>query len=278
MQVDFGGNPRKLRRFSLYFGNSGRPPAESTLGPIHVVGAGFGPFPGEMELDLGQNLMRFFSKWTHAVLAMGLLTGAAFADVSVSTSTNPTAALGSELALLMSSERAAVEKVTALEMAALAEGPKPATAQAPGTIAVEYSYAWLMSQDVSGEGAEWECLREALYFEARGETLKGQYAVAEVILNRAESADYPDSVCGVVAQGGAGSCQFSYVCDGAPDAMHERAAAEIAGRIAAIMLSGGARGLTDGATYFHSKAVYPAWANDFTKTAAIGAHVFYAAN
>jgi spore germination cell wall hydrolase CwlJ-like protein len=199
--------------------------------------------------------------------------------VTVSTSTNPTATLGAEFAALMSSERATIDSVTPAELAALAEGPKPAArGRAEGVIEVEYSYAWLMSQDVKGEGAEWDCLREALYFESRGETLKGQYAVAEVILNRVDSAAYPDSVCGVVAQGGAGACQFSYACDGADEAMYERTAAEIAGRIAAIMLAGGARNLTDGATYFHSKAVYPAWANDFTKTAAIGAHVFYAAN
>lgn len=223
--------------------------------------------------------MRFFSLWTRAAMAMGLLTGAAFADVSVSTSTNPTASLGAEIAALMSSERATVESVTPSEMAALAEGPKPARGdEAQGSVTIDYSYAWLMSQNVAGEGAEWECLREALYFEARGETLKGQYAVAEVVLNRVDSAEYPNSVCGVVAQGGAGTCQFSYACDSAPDAMYERASAEIAGRIAAIMLAGGARTLTDGATYFHSKAVYPAWANDFTRTASIGAHVFYAAN
>ncbi|MEM1345655.1 MAG: cell wall hydrolase, partial [Pseudomonadota bacterium] len=46
----------------------------------------------------------------------------------------------------------------------------------------------------------WSCLAEALYFEARGESMRGQIAVAEVILNRVDSTAYPDSVCGVISQ------------------------------------------------------------------------------
>lgn len=50
-------------------------------------------------------------------------------------------------------------------------------------------------------GAQWQCLATAIYFEARGEPLPGQVAVAEVILNRVESPAYPDSVCAVTSQG-----------------------------------------------------------------------------
>ena len=68
-------------------------------------------------------------------------------------------------------------------------------------------------------GAEWACLTEALYFEARGETLKGQLAVAEVILNRVDNRKYPDSICGVITQGASKrhKCQFSFKCDGRPE-------------------------------------------------------------
>lgn len=85
-----------------------------------------------------------------------------------------------------------------------------------------------------GEGADWRCLAEALYFEARGEPLAGQAAVAEVILNRVDAAQFPGSVCGVVRQG-AGSgrgCQFSYACDSQPDAIRERAAYTQVGKVA----------------------------------------------
>jgi spore germination cell wall hydrolase CwlJ-like protein len=128
-----------------------------------------------------------------------------------------------------------------------------------------------------GDGAEWECLTEALYFEARGESLSGVVAVAEVILNRVASADYPNSVCGVVRQGGQGlyNCQFTYRCDGRPDVIGERGAYHAVGRVASYMLNGGPRTLTDGATHYHTLAVHPSWANRFPRTATIGYHHFY---
>jgi spore germination cell wall hydrolase CwlJ-like protein len=134
---------------------------------------------------------------------------------------------------------------------------------------------WLMAQPAPQGDAEWQCLTEALYFEARGESLKGQIAVAEVILNRVDSPLYPGSVCGVVKQRGGGGCQFSYVCDGRADRMREKGAADLAGRIARAMLDGAPRLLTDGATHFHTRAVRPGWSRRFDQTASIGAHVFY---
>ncbi len=231
--------------------------------------------------------MNVFHRWTGAVVALVVLSGAALAEVTVSTSTNPTASLGAEFANLMGTEHATLDLLETEQLSALATGPKPVAKAAaePEVVAgaathspIDYSYQWLIAQNAPQGGAEWDCLRKALYFEARGESLKGQYAVAEVILNRVDSAAYPNSVCSVVGQKGSGSCQFSYVCDGNSDKMREAGASEVAGRIAAIMLAGGDRGLTDGATYFHSKAVFPSWANRFTRTASIGAHVFYASN
>jgi spore germination cell wall hydrolase CwlJ-like protein len=110
---------------------------------------------------------------------------------------------------------------------------------------------------------------------ARGESLKGQFAVAEVILNRVDSPRYPNTVCGVVEQGGRGGCQFSYHCDGARDVMRDREAVDTAGRIARLMLDGAPRQLTYGATHFHTRAVNPRWSRVYDRTAAIGAHLFY---
>lgn len=127
---------------------------------------------------------------------------------------------------------------------------------------------------------EWACLAEALYFEARGETIQGQFAVAEVILNRRDSKRFPNTVCGVISQGAKSAkapraCQFSYKCDGAPEVFKEKRAYKRVGKVAAIVLNGFARELTKGATYYHTTHVKPRWSRKFDRTAQIGVHFFY---
>ncbi|MBA3910923.1 MAG: cell wall hydrolase [Rhodobacter sp.] len=156
----------------------------------------------------------------------------------------------------------------------------PAPDLSPGAVAGappagRLTEAWLMAQPAPEGDAEWQCLTEALYFEARGESLEGQIGVAEVVLNRVDSPLYPRTVCAVVGQRGGGGCQFSYVCDGRADRMREKGAADLAGRIARAMLDGAPRLLTDGATYFHARNVRPGWSKRFALTASIGAHLFY---
>src|SRR6202021_1565918 len=60
-----------------------------------------------------------------------------------------------------------------------------------------------------------KCLTEAIYFEARGEAVRGQIAVAQVVMNRVFSGRYPDTVCGVVYQNKYHhmACQFTFACD-----------------------------------------------------------------
>lgn len=152
--------------------------------------------------------------------------------------------------------------------------PADATAKAPVPV-VEYTSAWLSTLPEPTGGPQFECLAKALYFEARGETPKGQFAVAEVILNRVDRATYPDTVCGVVEQSGGGGCQFSFACDGHPDRMRNAAAYEQVARVARLMLDGAPRALTKGATHFHTTTVNPRWARIFPRTAAIGSHIFY---
>lgn len=125
--------------------------------------------------------------------------------------------------------------------------------------------------------AEWHCLAEAIYFEARGEIVEGQYAVAEVILNRVDNPKFPDSVCAVVEQGTAQRfrCQFTYNCDGLPEVVTDDRAWHRAGQIAQIMLDGAPRSLTQGATHFHTDAVRPHWARVYPQTAQHGTHIFY---
>ncbi len=130
--------------------------------------------------------------------------------------------------------------------------------------------------DAAGD-EQWHCLAEAIYYESRGEPLSGQIAVAEVILNRVQSRNYPNTVCAVTRQGvGSGrACQFSYACDGAPERMASAGPRERAEKLARAMLDGYPRTLTDGATHFHATYVSPRWARQMTRTAAIGRHMFY---
>lgn len=157
----------------------------------------------------------------------------------------------------------------------------PAAAALPGPLErgmeVEIALeARIEAAEAEGD-EEWRCLSEAIYHEARGETLEGQVAVAEVVLNRRDSGRYPDSVCGVVQQGTGEKwmCQFSYFCDGLSDEIADEDAWNLAGRIARVMLDGASRDLTRGAQFYHTRAVDPYWADQFTRTAAIGAHLFY---
>src|SRR5688572_19337306 len=70
---------------------------------------------------------------------------------------------------------------------------------------------------------ELRCLAEGIYFEARGEPLRGQLAVGRVILNRVASDAYPNTICDVVYQNDhmRNRCQFSFACDGKPDTIAE---------------------------------------------------------
>ena len=152
-------------------------------------------------------------------------------------------------------------------------GPVNATKVGAGV----YSKAYLRSLPVVKGGKQWECLTEALYFEARGETVKGQFAVAEVILNRVASPSFPDSICRVVNQGTGRkfACQFTYTCDGRAEIIHEPKAYDMVGKVAKMMMDGMPRTLTEGATFYHTKAVRPRWSRVFERTTTIGFHHFY---
>ena len=125
--------------------------------------------------------------------------------------------------------------------------------------------------------AQWRCLTEAIYFEARGEPVEGQIAVAEVILNRVDSHRYPDTICKVVNQGTGRlhACQFSYTCDGIPETIAEPAAWELGGKIARLLIDGAPRTLTAEATHYHADYVDPYWNKVYPRTAQVGTHIFY---
>ncbi|PRY94491.1 cell wall hydrolase [Hasllibacter halocynthiae] len=145
-------------------------------------------------------------------------------------------------------------------------------------VEVEYTRAFLDEIIAPGLDDEGACLAEAIYYEARGEPVRGQFAVAEVILNRTQDRQFPDSVCEVVNQGTGRlhACQFSYTCDGIPERMTDRPAARRAVAIAHLVLEEIApNDLTGGALFYHANYVQPSWAEEFFETAQIGVHIFY---
>ncbi len=118
--------------------------------------------------------------------------------------------------------------------------------------------------------ADVACLAEAVYFEARGTGMTGKSAVAHVVVNRAQSAKFPGSVCGVVADG----CQFSYRCDGRPDVLADSRARAHAFKVAETVLAG-APDITRGALFFHAASMAPGWFDTRPRVGTFGGNVFY---
>ncbi|WP_456389488.1 cell wall hydrolase [Profundibacter sp.] len=224
--------------------------------------------------------------WVFSIAVTGTF-GVAAADVTISTSNDPTVqqdvlTLSNRLTLLLTNERRALSRVSVERMRVITSAPsvslRPAARGENHAIpSVSYTRKWVANQPAASGGADWTCLSEALYFEARGESVKGQFAVAEVILNRVKSRKFPGSVCAVVNQGTGkrNRCQFSYTCDGNPEHINEPAAYRNVGKIARALLDGAPRNLTVGATYYHNHTVRPRWSRVFTRTASIDGHYFY---
>jgi spore germination cell wall hydrolase CwlJ-like protein len=123
--------------------------------------------------------------------------------------------------------------------------------------------------------ADFNCLVEAIYFEAGAEDRIGQRAVAHVVLHRVHSPRYPDSVCAVVHDTNPRGCQFSYWCDGRSDAMGDDGRWAKSRQAAVEVLSGAYPDVTNGALFYHARFVRPVWSKKLTKTATIGGHIFY---
>ena len=132
---------------------------------------------------------------------------------------------------------------------------------------------------------ELACMATAIYFEARGEPMVGQVAVAQVIMSRVYDERYPDTVCDVVKQGYYYSwdktipirdkCQFSFWCDGKPETIKDEDAYFWASEVAQAVMVGTLYDTTQGATHYHAYYVQPSWSKKFTRTVRINDHIFY---
>lgn len=131
------------------------------------------------------------------------------------------------------------------------------------------SQAVAAQQAPAARSGELTCLAGAIYFEAKGEPLAGQLAVAQVILNRAKSGRFARSVCGVVTQAG----QFSFVRGGRVPSIGDNAHYRTAIAVAQVALGDHWDSSASDALYFHARRVAPGWR--MQKIASIGNHVFY---
>lgn len=126
--------------------------------------------------------------------------------------------------------------------------------------------------------AEQTCLATGIYFEARGEKLRGQAAVAQVILNRVRNPAYPKTICGVVYQNKRmrNACQFSFACDGIPDVILNRFAYRTAKDVAMAVTAGKIFIPEIGSsTHYYADYVSPSWARAMERMKKIGRHIFY---
>ncbi len=131
--------------------------------------------------------------------------------------------------------------------------------------------------NVYSERDRW-CMATAIYFEARGESYRGQVGVAQVVMNRVKHRLYPDTICGVVFQNQTwrNRCQFSFACDGIPERVNEPDAWAQAREITEKVTNGTLYlAEVNNATHYHANYVYPAWAPRMTRVTRIGAHIFY---
>jgi len=134
------------------------------------------------------------------------------------------------------------------------------------------------------------CLALNTYHEAKNQSLVGQIATAQVVMNRVADDRYPSTICEVVKQGPTRPswedpakeypikhrCQFSWYCDGKPDVPKNEKAWRKAQDVAFLVLYNKINlDVTEGATHYHATYVRPAWAKTKTRTTRIEKHIFY---
>ena len=129
------------------------------------------------------------------------------------------------------------------------------------------------------------CMAFNIYHEANNQSMLGQIAVGQVVMNRVESTSFPNTVCEVVKQGQTykngkmvlHKCQFSWYCDGKKDDVNKRSKAwSRALDYASIVISGRVEiDLTQGSLWYHAYYVKPTWARQKERVTRIDSHIFY---
>jgi hypothetical protein len=136
---------------------------------------------------------------------------------------------------------------------------------------------FVLKADADDSARALHCMTQAIYYEAAREPVKGQQAIAQVVLNRVRHPAYPKSVCGVVYQGSARptGCQFTFTCDGALRWAPQPALWRQAQDVARHALAGFVDKEVGSATHYHAAYVIPYWAPTLVKMTQVGQHIFY---
>lgn len=211
---------------------------------------------------------------------------AAIAAVALATTMFPSGIDAAALAQAANEQLTAADPVDSAELMPELPGARPITfvsqevvqplpEQQPAPVLTEAGSLGELVRMVDASAAlseEMRCLAGAVYFEARGEPLAGQLAVAQVIINRSEDSRFPGSYCGVVAQPG----QFSFMRGSRMPAIRTNTAAwSRAVAIAEIADKGMWQSEAGEAVFFHARYVSPGWSRTKTRLAQIDTHIFY---
>ena len=139
-----------------------------------------------------------------------------------------------------------------------------------------------------GEDRQKTCLAQNIYFEAGNQPFSGKLAVANVVLNRVESTQFPNTICEVVKQTKKyreswktgelipvrGQCQFSWFCDGKPDEPKDSATLIEAEKVANLAIDSDLD-ITNGALFYHADYSNPYWSKHLERLVQIETHIFY---
>lgn len=143
-----------------------------------------------------------------------------------------------------------------------------------------FGFALYSIVDYHNDRRSLRCLALNVYYEARGESEAGQYAVAEVTMNRVASRHYPDTICGVVYQKNWDVLRKRYVSafswtefDTVPSPKDEEWQRAV--RVADDVFHGRYKPVLNGALFYHSTYIRPSWSRGKQPVARIGRHVFY---
>ncbi len=235
---------------------------------------------------IGLCMLALGSSEASAAQGLPIDVKAAVASLDSNIAAKPLGTVAAPVATIV--QKAAVASTTAVANAygavTQAQPARSVTVRLPAGIATEaawlYKGGWPLAAlvDKYSVGApldeQTNCLATAVYFEARGETLEGQLAVARVVMNRAASGKYPPSWCGTIKQ----HAQFSFVQHGQfPQVDAGCAAWARAQGIARLAVANVIPSVGNDVLWYHATYVAPSWGQRLSRVQQIGAHIFYRA-
>jgi len=154
-------------------------------------------------------------------------------------------------------------------------------------VAAIAAMAFALPANASDENGDRFCLAQNIYFESANQSFAGRVAVANVVLNRVEDDQFPNTVCDVVYQAEMKEnwkgnllpvlhrCQFSWYCDGKSDLPTDSTTWMESFRIAGMVLAFEYQDITEGALWYHSDSVEPYWSKHLSLVTTIDNHLFY---